>query len=89
MIHYLIKRLALSAVRGFELLMFARAIFSWFMQSGSSAIYDFLIMVTEPIIMPFRTLTSRIDFLRGFPLDVAYLLAFLCLELLLTFLMLL
>lgn len=66
--------------------MLARAIMSWFMQGRDSKIFEFLYLVTEPIIVPFRRLLERFDALRGFPLDIAFLLAFLVLEVILTFL---
>lgn len=84
--HSLILYLVTSLIRCIEFLLFARAIMSWFIQSGGSKIYEFLYLVTEPIILPFRRLTDRISALRGFPLDIAYLLAFITLEIVLTLL---
>lgn len=82
----LVIYIAASLIRLLQFLFFARAIMSWFIRGGSSPIYDFLYMVTEPIIQPFRNLTNRIDALRSFPMDVAFLLAFVMLEVLLTLL---
>lgn len=65
-----------SLLRILQFLFFARAIMSWFAQGGSSQIYEFLCLVTEPLIQPFRSLLSRIDALRGSPFDLAFLLAF-------------
>ncbi|WP_125114492.1 YggT family protein [Agathobaculum sp. Marseille-P7918] len=65
-----------SLLRILEFLFFARAIMSWFAQGSSSQIYEFLCLVTEPLIQPFRSLLSRIDALRNSPFDLAFLVAF-------------
>ncbi len=75
--------MAVSVVRLLEFLFFARAIMSWFIRDGSSPIYEFLYMVTEPIILPFRKLTEQFPTLRQFPIDLAFLMAFFMLELIL------
>ncbi len=62
--------------------MFARAIFSWFPQMQGSKIVEFLYMVTEPIIIPFRSLLDRFQGMRMMPIDLSFLCAFLALEVL-------
>lgn len=84
--HSMVVYLVTSLIRCMEFLLVARAIMSWFSQAGGSKIYEFLYLVTEPIILPFRRLTDRIPALRGFPLDIAFLLAFITLEIVLTLL---
>ncbi|WP_318362232.1 YggT family protein [uncultured Agathobaculum sp.] len=59
-----------------QFMFFARAIMSWFVQGGSSKIYEFLCFVTEPIIQPFRSLLSCVSALRNSPFDFAFMLAF-------------
>lgn len=76
----MIFRLVSSLIRLFEFLMFARAIFSWFPQARDSKISQYLYFLTEPIIMPFRSLLSRFDSLRMMPIDIAFFCAFLALE---------
>ncbi len=86
MIHIFVLQCAATVIRCLEFMFFARAIMSWFPQGRGSKIYECLYLVTEPVILPFRRLTDRISALRGFPLDVAFLLAFFALELVLTLL---
>ncbi len=50
---------------------------SWFVQGSDSKIYEFLCLVTEPVIQPFRSLLSRVSALRNCPFDFAFMLAFL------------
>jgi YggT family protein len=85
-INLFILRFATAIIRCLELMFFVRAIMSWFPQSRDSKISEFLYVVTEPIILPFRNLLNRFDALRGFPLDISFLLAFFSLELILTLL---
>lgn len=75
MIVYLVS----SILRILEFLFFARAIMSWFIQGSGSKIYEFLCLVTEPLIQPFRSLLSRVDALRNSPIDFSFMLAFLVL----------
>jgi len=58
------------------LLLFARAICSWFMRGNSAVykIYQVLVTLTEPVVAPCRMLTSRLN--TGM-LDISILLAFL------------
>lgn len=65
-----------SLLRILEFLLFARAILSWFPQVGGSKLYEFLCLITEPLIQPFRSLTDRIDAFRGCPFDIPFMLAF-------------
>jgi len=81
--YYVVLQFATAGIRCLEFLFFARAIMSWFAQGRDSSIYEFLYLVTEPIVQPFRKLTERIDALRGFPVDIAFILAFLALEMIL------
>ena len=83
MINLFFLNFATSVVRCLEFLLFARAIMSWFMQGRDSGIYEFLYMVTEPLILPFRRLLDGIAALRNFPFDIAFMLAFFTLELVL------
>lgn len=79
---YLFIHLVSTMIRFLEFLMFARAIFSWFPQMQGSRIAEFLYMVTEPIIMPFRSLLDRFPATRMIPIDFSFLCAFLTLKIL-------
>lgn len=77
---YLLFQLTSSLVRLLQFLLFGRAIFSWFPQMRGSKIAEFLYLVTEPIIMPFRSLVNRFQGARMLPIDIAFFCAFLALE---------
>ena len=79
----LIRSIAVSVVRLLEFLLLARAVLSWFPQSHGSKLSEFLYMVTEPMIMPFRNLLNRFDAIRMMPIDISFLCAFFALEIIL------
>ncbi|MBC5724107.1 YggT family protein [Agathobaculum sp. NSJ-28] len=83
MINLFILNFVTSIVRCLEFLLFARAIMSWFAQGRDSKIYEFLYTVTEPLVLPFRHLLDGVRSLRNVPIDIAFLLAFFTLELVL------
>lgn len=62
-----------------EYLMLFRAIMSWFPQMQGGKLFAFVYGITEPIIMPFRRLLQNINALRGFPIDISFMLAFMML----------
>ncbi|MBQ6835540.1 MAG: YggT family protein, partial [Clostridia bacterium] len=67
---------ASSMLAVFEYLLMFRAIMSWFPQMQGSRIYEFIYGITEPVVMPFRKLIQNVDALRGFPIDISFMLAF-------------
>ena len=64
--------------------MMIRAIMSWFIDEGNG-LYNFLISITEPIIIPVRKLLSKTP-LGGLPIDISFLITFFLLEIVSTFL---
>lgn len=65
-----------------EMLLFVRAILSWFPINRSGILNQFLEYTTEPILTPIRSLLNRIPALRSFPIDFSYLAAFLLIQIL-------
>ncbi len=64
------------------LLMFVRAILSWFpVVDRSSNIMSFIYMVTEAVISPVRRVIDRFGFARRFPIDISFLVTYLLLHL--------
>jgi YggT family protein len=76
---YLIRTTAVVLISAIELAMFARAILSWFDQTGESRISMFLYAVTEPVILPVRKLCERMHWFEGVPLDIPFMLTWLIL----------
>lgn len=54
------------------LAMFLRALLSWFPLKEDNPIVGFLSMVTEPFILPLRSLFYKMNWFQQTPLDVAY-----------------
>ncbi len=61
--------------------MFGRAILSWFIRYEGNPIMTFLVLVTEPVILPFRLLLSRFEALERIPVDISFLVAYIALSL--------
>lgn len=64
----------LHAILGIlELLILARAILSFIVSAISSSvihrIYEIILTVTEPLLMPIRTLLDKVPFLQQLPID--------------------
>ena len=61
--------------------MFVRAILSWFDPMQEWRLSGFLIMITEPVIMPVRMLCEKKRWFEGVPLDIPFMLSWLILML--------
>lgn len=72
---------AVSIFLGLEqLLMLARAVFSWFQPDDDNKIYTFLYYVTEPLIVPVRAVLERFEFFGNTPFDFSFTIAWLLLS---------
>jgi len=76
---YLVRATAITLISVIELAMFARAILSWFDQTGESKLSMFLYAVTEPVILPIRRLCERMHWFEGVPIDIPFMLTWLIL----------
>ncbi len=80
---YILFTAVSGAIEIITLLMFIRAILSWFpVVDRSSRFMSFLYMVTEAVISPVRRLLNRFEAIRRFPIDVSFLVTYLLLHLL-------
>lgn len=72
---YVIKQVVVLFLSALELAMLVRAVLSWIpMQPNKFT--DFLYAVTEPIVAPVRRLFERMNWFRGFPLDMSFLVTY-------------
>ena len=74
-VYYMFRSIALSLISVLEILMLARAVMSWFPQVQGNRFHQAVTAFTEP----FRSLVNQIPALRGFPLDISFMLAYLAL----------
>jgi len=81
-ITYIIVQFAYYLIVAVQFCMFVRAILSWVMPEEDSALLRFLYAVTEPVIFPVRALLDRVDFFRGFPIDLSFMITFILLSIL-------
>ena len=78
----IVRSIALSLIELISLLLFVRAILSWFAGMGGSKFYDLLCYVTEPFLMPYRILCDKLGIGQGFPIDLSFLATVFTLQLL-------
>ena len=78
----IVRAAALSLIELISLLLFVRAILSWFTGISGGRLYEILCFLTEPILMPFRILFDKLGIGRTFPLDLSFLATILTLQLL-------
>ncbi len=74
-IYYIALRTVLLILSAIELAMLVRAIFSWILPDGEGLLIDFIYLITEPIVTPFRLLFDRLGLFQNSFLDIAYLCA--------------
>jgi len=82
----ILSAVATVILRVFEILLILRAIMSWFPMSRNNVFSSFLMMMTEPLLLPFRSLFHRIEALRRIPFDFSFIVVYLLVEILLTLL---
>ena len=80
-----IKDSVLIFLMALELAMLARALLSWFASDGNR-IMDFLYVVTEPFVHPVRLLFEKLNWFQNQPLDMSFMVTYLIVSLLVTFL---
>jgi len=83
-VFYLISGIASLLLTVLQLLMFARAIFSWLPLDEESPLLYFLHAATEPFILPVRTFLERFEFFASSPLDISFFLTFILISILQT-----
>ena len=66
--------------------MLLRAVMSWFISDDGSKFYNFVCLITEPVIIPVRSLFERLGWFQNLPLDISFYITYLLLSLLQLFL---
>ncbi len=69
-----------------EMMMLGRAVVSWLPIDEDNPIVNFLYTVTEPVIMPVRTVINYFGWFESFPIDMAFMITFILLSILEMFL---
>lgn len=62
--------------------MFVRAVLSWFIDDEDSRLFRFLNLITEPVIVPVRSLFERLGWFQNLPIDISFYVSYLLLALL-------
>ena len=78
---YVIMQCLILFIDVVSIAMLARAILSWFTMGEQTKIGAFLYVVTEPVILPIRSLCNRFGWFQGVPLDMPFLITVMLLSL--------
>ncbi len=79
---YVISATVRYLIAAIQFLMFGRAILSWIPMDDDNPIENFLYAVTEPVIMPVRSVIERFGWFEGMPIDMSFFITFLLLSVL-------
>ncbi|MDD6799125.1 MAG: YggT family protein [Firmicutes bacterium] len=77
---YVISNAVRILLMALQLLMLVRAIMSWIMPDEDNALFNFVYMTTEPVIVPVRFLLDRFEFIRRLPIDISFLVTYILLS---------
>lgn len=83
---YFIIVLLKAVISVLLLAMLIRAVMSWFISDEDSRFARFIALITEPAIMPVRSLFEKMDWFQNLPIDVSFYISYLLLSLLQLFL---
>ncbi len=79
---YFIVLLLRTVITVLLVAMFVRAVLSWFIDDEDSRLVRFLNLITEPVIMPVRSLFERLGWFQNLPIDISFYVSYLLLALL-------
>lgn len=79
---YVLKNVTSVALMVLMAAMLVRAILSWFPGNGGGMLENFIYTLTEPFIIPVRSLLERIEWVRNAPIDISFFITFLIISLL-------
>ena len=77
----ILLRILVIILRAYQILLFAGILLLWFPVNENSRLVRLIRICTEPVLIPVRTLLSRIRFLQNVPFDFSYVIVFLFVEL--------
>lgn len=80
-----IKSFVLIFLSVVQFAMLLRAILSWFVMEGGT-FTNFLYAITEPFIVPVRTLFEKMNWLQNSPIDFSFMVTYLLISFLTIFL---
>ena len=78
----IVRAAALALIELLSMLLFVRAILSWFPEANGGKLFEILEFLTEPILAPFRLLIDKFGIGLNIPIDLSFLATILTLQLL-------
>ena len=78
---FILQSTAIALIDVLEIAFFLRAVLSW-LPLDENAISEVLYRITEPFILPIRSLLHKMNLFQGMPIDMSFLFTVLILALL-------
>ena len=76
----IIAWILVPTISAYQIIMFARAICSWFPRVRDTKFFRFLYIITEPLLSPIRELLNKLNWVRMLPIDLSFLALYLLLD---------
>ena len=73
MLYAVFRRTVISLLNILSLLLLIRALLSWFPDIRGGRLAELLHIITEPVLLPFKTLFGRLGIGRNIPIDLSFL----------------
>lgn len=77
---YILAKTVGLLLTAMQFLMMLRAIISWLPVDEDSNLVNFLYAMTEPLIIPIRSLLSHFDGINDLPIDISFFISFMLLS---------
>ena len=77
----LVRSMANGILTILQIAMLIRAVMSWF-PLGENTISNIVFAITEPVIIPVRSLLERFETVRNFPIDLSFFVTFIIISIL-------
>ena len=77
---YILVKLVNLMLSAVQICMLLRAILSWLPFDDDSALVRFTYAVTEPLVMPIRSLLERFETIQMMPLDMSFFVTYILLS---------
>lgn len=85
-VFYILAKVVAILLSVIDFAMLLRVLLQFFVDVTTNKLYAFCVMLTEPIIFPFRLLFAKLHIGEGLPIDIPFFAGYLALTLITLFL---
>ena len=85
-VFYILAKVVAILLSVIDFAMLARVLLQFFVDVTTNKLYAFCVMLTEPVIFPFRLLFAKLHIGEGLPIDIPFFAGYITLTLVTVFL---